>query len=102
MAFNEHANQAHARPQNSTQQHDRHASLVLSIHILGPETGRHGEVHLNGTALPVTANRVFQGVLDLRTVKRPLAFRNLELATGTTQALDQGLLSLVPDGIVTN
>ncbi|KAG1535596.1 hypothetical protein G6F50_015267 [Rhizopus delemar] len=58
---------------------------------------RHGEVDLDRTALPVTANGVLQGVFHLRAVKRTFSGGNFEFAAGAAQAFHQRLFGRIPD-----
>jgi hypothetical protein len=53
--------------------HDRRLLFAVLVDIERAEALRQVEVHLRGAALPVTANGVAQGVLELRTVERALA-----------------------------
>ena len=49
-------------------QHHRAVARAVFAHVFGIQAFRHGKVHLNGAALPLPANRVFERVLDLRPV----------------------------------
>ena len=67
-------------------------SAFIGVQALG-----HGKVHLYRATLPVPANGVLQGVFDLRAVESALTRQFRPFQTGSTQALTQRILGLVPD-----
>jgi hypothetical protein len=71
-------------------------ALAILAHEFRIQTLGHVRVHLDGAALPFAAQRILQGVLDLRAVERALARQILELATRCAQTFGQRVLGLVP------
>ena len=78
-------------------EHDRRVALARFGHVLGAQALRHREVDLHRAALPLAAQRILEGVLDLRAVESAVARCDDHFHPGSLQAGDQRGLGLVPD-----
>ena len=81
---------------NRPVKHDRPMSCPILTHVFSAQALGHGEIHLNGAALPLTANGILQGVFNLWTVKSAVTLRNDVVATRRFQALHQSMFCAVP------
>src|SRR4030067_823940 len=77
-------------------QHDRYLFAAIGRDVVGAEPTRHGEIHLNGAALPDPADRVLEREFDLRPVERPLPRLQVPGQFLAIQGMFQGMLGLVP------
>ena len=85
-----------------TVQHHRNVLLVVLADIFGTETLRQVEVHLDGTALPVTTEAVLQRKFELRTIE--CAFTRVQnvVEASELRSFGEGGFSLVPNFVGTH
>src|SRR5690606_22884790 len=74
VVLDQHPDETLEGTENCPMQHDWSTALIIGIDIFSAQACRHGEIHLNGSALPMTADRILQGVFDLRAVERALSW----------------------------
>ncbi len=86
---------------NRTVDHHRLVFLVVGAHVLQPKTLRHLVVELDGGALPLPADGVGDVEVDLRPVKRAVAFVHPIGRAGGLQGARQLRLSVVPRRLLT-
>ena len=99
MLLDEDADESlHAAHDGSVQHHGAVACAVFA-HVFGVQPLGHGKVHLDGAALPLAANGIFERVFDLGAVERAIARRHDEVAASGAQAFHQRVFGLVPDGV---
>ena len=102
IVLDQDADKALERAKGGTVQHNRRFALAMFIHIFGAQSARHGEVYLDGAALPYPANAIFQGELDFRAVKCPFTRQLFPGEIFGIQGIAQGFFCLVPDFIGAN
>ena len=83
-------------------QHHRPVFFAIGTDVEGIKAFRQVEVGLQRSALPFTPDCITQHIVELRTVKRPVARLILEALPGRLTGFAQGLFSLVPDFIRTD
>ena len=74
----------------------------LSSATYSREAARHLEVHLDGAALPRATEAVLKMIFDLGTVEGAFTLKNFILDAESVKTLHQGMLGLVPDGVLTD
>src|SRR2546429_296377 len=74
----------------------RSMAVAILAHVLRIQALGHGEIHLDGSALPLAADGVLERVLDLGAVESAIAGRDHVLAARSLQAVDQRSFCLVP------
>ena len=94
--LNQNTDKALKRSKNGTMQHYRCFTLAMLVNKLGAKTSRHGEVDLNGAALPDTTKAVTQGEFYFRAIESPLTRQFLPVESCCVQCISQRLLRLVP------
>ena len=74
VMFRENCDESLNAAKHNTVNHDRSVLFAVLSHVRQVETFRHLEIQLNGSALPCSANAVFQVEVDFRSVKCAVAF----------------------------
>src|SRR5574344_10397 len=80
-------------------EHHRNVLLVVLADVFGAEALREVEVHLNGSALPVTAERILEREFELRAVEGAFARVQDVVEPGELGRFGEGCFGLVPDFI---
>ena len=83
-------------------QHHRNVFLVVLADILGTEAHRQVEVHLDGTALPVTTEAVLQREFELRAIEGTFTRVQNVVEASELRSVFEGGFSLVPEFIGTH
>src|SRR5450830_4086 len=81
---------------DGTVQHDRPMAGTILAYIFGIQPLGHEKIDLNGAALPLSTDGIFERVLDFGAIKRALARGDFKFATRRPQAFHQGMFGLVP------
>ena len=96
MLLDEDADETLKAADDGTVQHHGAMAIAVFAHVFRIQALGHGEVDLDGAALPLATDGVLERVLDLGTVERAIAGRDHVLAARSLQAVDQRGLRLVP------
>ena len=83
-------------------QHHRNVLLVVLADIFGTEAHRQVEVHLDGTALPVTTEAVLQREFELRTIEGTFTRVQNVVEASELRCFGEGGFSLVPNFVGTH
>lgn len=96
MLLNQNTDEALQTANNGPMQHDGTVPSAIFTHEFGVESFGHVRVDLHRATLPLAAKGVFQGVFNLRSVERTLAWRQFEFAARCLQTGSQCLFGFVP------
>ncbi len=100
--FDEDAEEAFDGTDGCAVQHNGDVLLVVLTHIFSTETLGQVEVHLDGTALPITAEGILQGEFKLRAIEGAFARVQDVVEAGELRRFGEGGFSLVPDFVGTH
>ena len=98
----ENGNESFQRAEYRTVQHNRRVFLAILPNVCGAEPGRHVQIDLMCSALPVAADGISQNELQLGAVKCAFAGIVDVLQPGCFERLFQCCFGLVPDFIIAN
>ena len=99
IVFEQYSDKSLHRAHDRAMQHDRHLAGVVFGHIFCAQPFRHREIHLDGAALPDSADRVLQRELDLWPVKRALPLELGPGYPGRVERVRKRRLGTIPHGV---
>ena len=100
--FDQNAEEAFDGTHGGTVQHHWNVLLVVLTHIFSTKALRQVEVHLDGTALPITAEGILQGEFKLRAVEGAFARVQDVVEASKLGGFFESGFSLVPDFVGTH